>query len=116
MPTDNTEHRPWGHFTILADEPDHKVKRVVVHPGHRLSLQRHMRRLEHWHAISGQAIVIREGEEITFSAGQSMDIPQGAWHRIQNEEDSPFVFIEVQTGAYFGEDDVERREDDYGRV
>lgn len=116
MPTDNTEHRPWGHFTILADEPDHKVKRVVVHPGHRLSLQRHMHRLEHWHAISGRAIVIREEKEIAFSAGESMDIPQGAWHRVQNEEDSPFIFIEVQTGAYFGEDDVERREDDYGRV
>ena len=116
MSEDNTNLKPWGYFTVLADEPDHKVKRVVIHPGHRLSLQCHKRRSEHWHAISGEAIVIREEEEISFSAGESMDIPQGAWHRVQNKEDSPFVFIEVQTGDYFGEDDVERREDDYGRV
>ena len=96
MSEENTELKPWGYFTVLADEADHKVKRIVVHPGHRLSLQRHMRRSEHWHALSGQAVVTREKEEIAFSAGQSMDIPQGAWHRVQNEEDSPFVFIEVQ--------------------
>ena len=116
MSEDNTEHKPWGYYTELADEPDHKVKRVVVLPGQRLSLQRHMHRAEHWHAISGQAIVIREEEKIAFSAGQSMDIPQRTWHRVQNEKDTPFIFIEVQTGAYFGEDDIERREDDYGRV
>lgn len=116
MSAEITEHKPWGYFTVLADEPDHKVKRIVVHTGHRLSLQRHMRRTEHWHVISGQAIVIRDEAEITFSAGESMDIPQGTWHRIQNEGDSPFIIIEVQTGAYFGEDDIERREDDYGRV
>lgn len=116
MSEDNTELKPWGYFTVLADEADHKVKRIVIHPGHRISLQRHTQRAEHWHAISGRAIVIREEEEIAFPAGQSMDIPQGAWHRVQNEENFPFVFIEVQTGAYFGEDDIERREDDYGRV
>ena len=116
MSQDNTEHKPWGYYTVLADEPDHKIKRIVVHPGHRLSLQRHFRRSEHWHAISGEAIVIREEEEFAFSAGQSMDIPLRAWHRVQNNETTPFVFIEVQTGDYFGEDDIERREDDYGRV
>ena len=116
MSENHTELKPWGYFTVLADEPDHKVKQVVVNPGHRLSLQRHMRRSEHWHAISGQAFVIREDEEIAFSVGQSMDILPGAWHRVENKGDSPFVFIEVQTGTYFGEDDIERREDDYGRV
>ena len=116
MSEDNTELKPWGYFTVLADEADHKVKRIVVHPGHRISLQRHTRRAEYWHAVSGQAIVIREEEEIAFSAGQSMDIPQGTWHRVQNESNEIFVFIEVQTGTYFGEDDIERREDDYGRV
>ena len=116
MSENHTELKPWGYFTVLADEPDHKVKRIVVHPGQRLSLQRHMRRSEYWHAISGQAIVIRDKEEIAFSAGQCMDIPQGTWHRVQNKENTTFVFIEVQTGDYFGEDDIERREDDYGRV
>ncbi len=116
MPLDRVEHRPWGYYTVLADEPDHKVKRVVIHPGQRLSLQRHTRRKEHWHAISGQAILTLEAEELSFSAGQSIDIPESAWHRIQNEKGAPFVFIEVQTGAYFGEDDIERREDDYGRM
>ena len=116
MAEDRTEPKPWGYYTLLADEPDHKVKRVVVHPGHRLSLQRHMHRSEHWHAISGRAIVIRNEAEIAFSAGQSMDIPQGTWHRVQNKKNETFVFIEVQTGDYFGEDDIERRDDDYGRV
>lgn len=116
MSQDNTDHRPWGYFSVLADEVDHKVKRIVVQSGHRLSLQRHMHRSEHWYVISGEAIVIREEEEIAFSAGQCMDIPRRAWHRVQNKTDAPFIFIEVQTGAYFGEDDVERREDDYGRV
>ncbi len=108
--------KPWGYFTVLAHEPDHQVKRIVIHPGHRFSLQKHSRRSEHWYAISGQAIVICGEDQTSFSAGQSMDIPSGTWHRVQNETDAPFVFIEVQTGAYFGEDDIQRREDDYGRV
>ncbi len=116
MSAGKTAHQPWGYYTVLAEAPDHKVKRVVIHPGHRLSLQRHMRRAEHWHAISGQAVVIREEEELPLLSGGSVDIPPNAWHRIQNEGDAPFVFIEVQTGAYFGEDDIERREDDYGRA
>ena len=113
---DKTEHRPWGHFITLAEETDHKIKRVVIHPGHRLSLQRHGHRSEHWHAISGEATVIRDGKEIAFSAGQSMDIPKGTWHRVQNDKKETFVFVEVQTGDHFGEDDIERLEDDYGRV
>ena len=110
------EHRPWGRFTVLADEADHKVKRIVVRPGGRLSLQRHARRAEHWLAISGRAVVTLEAEEVAFSAGQSLDVPRGGWHRIRNDGKAPFVFIEAQTGDYFGEDDIERREDDYGRV
>ncbi len=116
MPEHDSQRKPWGHYTVLADAPDHKVKRVVVEPGGRLSLQRHAHRTEHWHAIAGEALVTREGETISLSAGQSMDIPQGAWHRIQNTADAPFIFIEVQTGVYFGEDDIERLEDDYGRL
>ena len=111
-----SSHRPWGHYVVLADEPDHKVKRIVVEPGQRLSLQRHQRRSEHWFAISGRAVVTRDSEEIPFSAGDAVDIPQGAWHRIHNPGEGAFIFIEVQRGDYFGEDDIERREDDYGRT
>jgi len=110
------EHRPWGYFTVLADEPDHKVKRIVVYPKQRLSLQRHRRRTEHWYLVQGAAIVTIGDDEIALEKGQSTDIPQSAWHRITNKGKEDVVVIEVQRGDYFGEDDIERREDDYGRV
>ena len=116
MPAGETDHKPWGHYVVLADEDDHKVKRIVVEPGQRLSLQRHEHRSEHWYAVTGEAIVTRDDEEIPLSSGTAVDLPQGCWHRIRNEGASPFVFIEVQRGTYFGEDDIERKEDDYGRV
>jgi mannose-6-phosphate isomerase len=109
------EHRPWGYFEVLADENDHKVKRIIVNPAHRLSLQRHRRRSEHWYLISGQAVVECDKREILLSGRQSVDIPQGSWHRITNTGSADLVFIEVQTGESFGEDDIERAEDDYGR-
>ncbi len=110
------DHRPWGYYQVLSDEPDHKVKRIVVHPGQRLSLQRHRRRAEHWYVIEGEAVVSRDGQEIKLAAGQAADIPRRAWHRIMNPGPDRLVFIEVQTGDYFGEDDIERKEDDYGRA
>jgi mannose-6-phosphate isomerase len=110
------EHRPWGYFCVLADEPDHKVKRIVVFPKQRLSLQRHFRRREHWYIVQGKAIVTIEKDQVHLERGQSVDIPQGAWHRIVNAGDENVVVIEVQGGDYFGEDDIERLEDDYGRV
>ncbi len=113
---ESENNRPWGYFIVLADEPDHKVKRIVVFPGQRLSLQRHRRRMEHWHIVQGSAIVTIDNHETAVSAGQSIDIPQGAWHRIMNSGEGNVVFIEVQRGAYFGEDDIERSEDDYGRA
>jgi mannose-6-phosphate isomerase-like protein (cupin superfamily) len=109
------EKRPWGDYLVLADEPDHKVKRIVVRPGQRLSLQRHGRRSEHWHLVAGQAVVTRGDEELSLRAGESIDIPCGAWHRIRNAGGADLVFIEVQRGDYFGEDDIERAQDDYGR-
>ncbi len=116
MPAGETDHRPWGHYTVLADEADHKVKRILVEPGQRLSLQRHQKRSEHWFALSGEGVLTRDDEDILLTPGRSADIPQGAWHRVRNEGEAPFVFIEVQRGSYFGEDDIERKEDDYGRV
>ncbi len=110
-----TDHRPWGSFTILADEVDHKVKRIVVKPGQRLSLQRHKYRREHWLVISGRALVIRNDEQLELGPGQSVDIGQGDIHRVRNDGNCDMVFIEIQLGEYFGEDDIERLEDDYGR-
>lgn len=110
-----TDHRPWGSFTILADEIDHKVKRIVVKPGQRLSLQRHKYRREHWLVVSGQAMVTRNEEDIELGPGESVDIGLGDIHRVRNDGDCDMAFIEVQLGEYFGEDDIERLEDDYGR-
>lgn len=110
------DHRPWGYYEVLSDRSDHKVKRIVVYPGKRLSLQRHERRAELWTIISGTPIVTRFSEETRLEPGQSIDIPQGVLHRISNPGDEPVVFIEVQVGDYFGEDDIERFEDDFGRV
>jgi mannose-6-phosphate isomerase len=110
------DHRPWGYYRVLADEPDHKVKRIVVYPGQRLSLQRHRRRSEHWFFVQGRAVVTRGEEEIPVQEGSSVDIPLGSWHRVSNPGKDDAVFIEVQTGDYFGEDDIERAEDDYGRL
>ncbi len=111
-----TEHRPWGSFTVLADEPDHKVKRIVVNPAARLSLQRHQRRQEHWLVVSGTAHVTLNSDIIEVAPGEAVDIPRRAVHRVENRGNSPLVFIEIQLGDYFGEDDIERLEDDYGRT
>jgi len=110
------DRRPWGYFRVLSDEPDHKVKRIVIYPGKRLSLQRHRLRAEHWFIISGEVLVTRDGEEIPLKAGQSIDIPNGALHRAMNPGTKDAVIIEVQQGEYFGEDDIERVEDDFGRA
>jgi mannose-6-phosphate isomerase len=109
--------RPWGNYTVLSeDAPDHKVKRIVVHPGKRLSYQRHSQRAEHWYIVAGTATVTLDGTVSRVRAGESIDIPLQSAHRIANEGDNDVVFIEVQRGTYFGEDDIVRLEDDYGRV
>jgi mannose-6-phosphate isomerase len=109
--------RPWGTFTVLDDSAsDHKVKRLVVHPGKRLSYQRHAQRAEHWFIVSGTATVTLDGVVHTVRAGESIDIPLESAHRVGNEGDVDMVLIEVQRGTYFGEDDIVRLEDDYGRI
>ena len=110
------EHRPWGHFDILSDGDDCKVKRITVDPGQRLSYQRHAQRAEHWFVIAGRGVVTIDGTPCTIGPADAVDIPTHTAHRIQNDHTVPLVFIEVQTGAYFGEDDIERLSDDYGRV
>lgn len=111
------DERPWGNFTVLDDQKfDHKVKRIVVEPGKRLSYQRHAQRAEHWFVVTGVATVILDGVEHTVGAGQSIDVGLGQAHRCENRTDRQVVFIEVQHGTYFGEDDIERLEDDFGRA
>jgi len=110
------DHRPWGYYRVLADEPDHKVKRIIVYPGKRLSLQRHRHRSEHWFLLRGEAVVTLDNIEIRLRDGESVDIPRGAAHRIMNAGTVDLAFIEVQRGDYFGEDDIERLADDFGRV
>ena len=107
--------RPWGRYEILSESSDHKVKRIVVNAGARFSYQRHQHRAEHWFIVSGNAKVTHEGLEFEMSAGDSIDIAQGELHRLANIGSEPVVFIEVQSGSYFGEDDIERIEDDYNR-
>ena len=110
------DERPWGSFTVLDDrEGDHKVKRLVVTPGKRLSYQTHARRAEHWYIVAGVATVTLDGEVFERAPGQSVQIPIGTAHRCENRGDVAVVFIEVQTGTYFGEDDIVRLEDDFGR-
>ncbi|MFC1485709.1 phosphomannose isomerase type II C-terminal cupin domain [Candidatus Latescibacterota bacterium] len=110
------DKRPWGSYEVLSETQTHKVKRIVVYPGKRTSLQSHRRRSEHWHFVGGNALVEVNGDEMSFTPGMSVDIPCGARHRITNTGNGLLVFIEVQTGDYFGEDDIERFEDDFGRV
>ncbi len=109
------DERPWGNYSVLADEDDHKVKRIVVEPGQRLSYQKHAKRAEHWFVVSGTATVTLDDVDHEVPAGTAIDIAQGQAHRCTNRTDEPVVFIEVQVGTYFGEDDIERLQDDYGR-
>ena len=114
--TKRDDHRPWGFYRVLADEDTFKSKRIVVYPQKRLSLQRHRRRDEHWYILDGHAEVTLDDKTLELGSGESVNIPGGSRHRIKNTGSEDVVFIEVQTGDYFGEDDIERLEDDYGRA
>lgn len=108
------ETRPWGYYEILSESHNHKTKYIYVEAGQRLSYQRHEKRHEHWFIVSGSPYVTINGQKRLMSAGHSIDFKAGDLHRIESQA-SPVEFIEVQTGTYFGEDDIERVEDDYGR-
>lgn len=110
------DRRPWGTFHVLDEAEGFKVKRIEVLPNKRLSYQKHAHRAEHWFVVSGIAKVTLNGEEILVKTGEAIDIPLGAAHRVENTEEEDLVFIEVQRGDYLGEDDIERLEDDFGRV
>ena len=108
--------RPWGRYEILQESETHKVKCIWVTPGKKLSYQRHQKRAEHWFIVAGFARITLNGVVSELKAGQSVDIGIGDLHRIENIGSDDVVFIEVQSGSYFGEDDIERIEDDFGRM
>jgi mannose-1-phosphate guanylyltransferase/mannose-6-phosphate isomerase len=110
-----TTHRPWGFYTLLDHGPGYKVKRVVVNPGERLSLQTHSHRSEHWVVLKGIAKVSIGGNEILVHENESVYVPKSVLHRLENAGEIPVEIIEVQNGEYLEEDDIERFEDDYGR-
>jgi mannose-6-phosphate isomerase-like protein (cupin superfamily) len=107
--------RPWGRYDILEVQSTHQVKRITVNPGGRLSYQRHERREEFWVIISGRARFTLDDVDTDHGPGEVFIVPFHAKHRVQNIGEVPLVFIEVQRGDYFGEDDIERFSDDYGR-
>jgi mannose-6-phosphate isomerase-like protein (cupin superfamily) len=109
--TPDAQHRPWGFYEVLADRRDHRVKRVTVWPGKRLSLQRHPTRSAHWHIISGDAIATVGGQEAALRPGDSVNIVDGASHRLENPGAGPLVFIEVQRGEHLGDDETEQLEE-----
>ena len=110
------ERRPWGGFETLQAGAGYKVKRLVVQPGHRISLQRHRFRAEHWVVVAGSPRIVVGGRVRRLKPRGTVAVPSGAWHRIENPGRRPVVIIEVQHGSYLGEDDIIRRQDDYGRA
>ena len=107
--------RPWGHYEVLQEGATYKVKSIHVLAGKRLSYQRHSKRSEHWYITDGSGEVTLDGKIHHVARGSVIEIPQGSLHRISNTGQVELIFIEVQTGTYFGEEDIERIEDDFGR-
>jgi mannose-1-phosphate guanylyltransferase / mannose-6-phosphate isomerase len=108
-------YRPWGHYEVLILGERFQVKRIVVKPGEKLSLQSHFHRAEHWVVVAGAAIVTRDKDEILVRENESIYLPLGCKHRLHNPGRVPLTLIEVQSGSYLGEDDIVRFEDTYGR-
>lgn len=108
--------RPWGSWEVLGLAPNHVVKRIIVLPGQRLSLQRHQGRHEHWVVVEGTATVTLGDEVRTVQENGSVFIPVRTWHRLENLTEKPLSVIEVQYGNDLREDDIERRDDAYGRT
>lgn len=110
-----TKHRPWGTYEILSKGPQFQIKKITVNPGQQTSLQSHDKRSEHWIVLEGTATVTLGTQEQILEANETVFISVGQKHRLSNRHDTPLTLIEVQTGTYFGEDDIIRYEDDYGR-
>jgi mannose-6-phosphate isomerase-like protein (cupin superfamily) len=111
----NFDERPWGNYAVLYTDETCQVKKLVVNPGKRISLQSHEFRAEHWFIVLGKGVAELNGEETEVGPGSSIDVPIGSKHRISCSGAEPLVFIEVQTGSSFAEVDSVRYEDDFGR-
>ncbi|MGI9282314.1 MAG: cupin domain-containing protein [Endozoicomonas sp.] len=109
-------YRPWGKYDSIDQGHRYQVKRITVKPGARLSLQKHHHRAEHWIVVKGTALVTRGSDQVLLSENESTYIPLGCTHRLENPGKVMLELIEVQSGAYLGEDDIVRFEDTYGRV
>jgi mannose-6-phosphate isomerase len=109
------DERPWGEYYVLKDEKNFKVKIIKVNPGQRLSLQYHQKRSESWTIVEGSGIMTLGSKNFEINYGDTVKINKKEKHRVTNNGNSELVFIEVQTGDYFGEDDIIRMEDDYNR-
>lgn len=110
------DERPWGTYTVIDKGDGYQVKRIEVLPGKRLSYQSHEHRSEHWFVVQGTATVTLDGELIEVATGEAIDIAVKQKHRVANQGTELLIFIEVQRGAYLGEDDITRYEDDFGRA
>jgi mannose-6-phosphate isomerase len=108
--------RPWGRYEVLQESDTHKVKCIWMNPGARLSYQRHKFRAEHWFIVQGTGIVTIDGVESKVGPGDTVEFEIGVLHRLANTGADEIIFVEVQTGTSFGEDDIERVEDDFGRA
>ena len=108
-------YRPWGYYETVDSSEHFRVKRLMIKPGHKLSLQLHRQRAEHWVVVSGTARVTRGEETFQLERNQSTFVPVGVKHRLENAGEESLLVVEVQSGAYLGEDDIVRFEDRYGR-
>ena len=108
-------YRPWGSYEDLAASENFAIKRVDVKPKKKLSLQKHRHRAEHWVVVKGTALVTKAGEQILLKEDQSTYIPLGMEHRLENPGEVSLILVEIQSGGYIGEDDIERLDDVYGR-
>ncbi len=108
--------RPWGWYESITEHPGYKVKRIGVHPGARLSLQKHAQRAEHWTVVRGAGRVTVDTQEFDLRVGEHCDIAIGQVHRLANLTSEPLEIVEVQFGDYLDEDDIVRLQDDFGRV
>ena len=109
-------HRPWGRYEVLVEQPGYKVKRIIVLPNEKLSLQLHNQRVEHWIVVSGEATITVDNKVSILLVDQSTYIPKGTKHRLENNTNKELVIIEVQLGDYLGEDDIKRFDDIYSRI
>ncbi len=110
-----TDNRPWGRWIVLDTAPNLVVKKLIVQPGKRMSLQSHGMRMERWIVTQGTALVTRGDEEFILHPGDGVLIPQHVKHRLSNRTEQELMVLEIQFGEYLSEDDIERFEDDYGR-